>query len=146
MCDCPSWIETEDKRNLFVTDSDVVSFHENQPGTEAIDWNDCCGHSFIQKVYGKQINSKNIEGFPCPPEIETALREGKMNRMLRSSVAHFHNWKNPPNSIFMFLAKDEYGSVRRAVAGHPSTPVDLLTVLAKDEDRDVRSAVAGRLK
>jgi hypothetical protein len=47
-----------------------------------------------------------------------------------------------PREVWVMLATDDDGDVRRRVAGNPSTPPAVLERLATDDDGDVRRRVA----
>lgn len=79
MCDFPSWIETEDGKNWFLVDRDVVVGMENKKFEF---WVDALGHSAIEKLFG--VKGKHKEGREgLPPEFEQAIRDGKCNRMAK---------------------------------------------------------------
>ena len=50
-----------------------------------------------------------------------------------------------PDILYYLAEHDEEASVRRAVAGNSSTPLQASSVLSKDSDIDVRLALAERL-
>ena len=77
MCQFPSWIELEDKSIVYLTDKDL----ENPCFSDNTD-NDLVGHSAIRKMYTK-IKGTNQEGFPCHPEIVQAIKDGKMNKLMK---------------------------------------------------------------
>ncbi len=52
------------------------------------------------------------------------------------------SYPGSPPEVLYFLASDEDGEVRRAVAGNPSTPIKASVVLAKDAQAEVRKANA----
>ena len=67
-------------------------------------------------------------------DIEFLKKHGKINLLDSNSISH---------ELLEKLAGDEEVIVRREVAKHPKTPVDILTKLAEDGDDDVRYYVAG---
>ena len=77
MCQFPSWIELEDKSIVYLTDKDLKKpcFKDNTD-------NDLVGHSAIRKMYTK-IKGTNKEGFPCHLEIVQAIKDGKMNKLMK---------------------------------------------------------------
>ena len=67
-------------------------------------------------------------------DIEFLKKHGKLNLLDSNSISH---------ELLEKLAGDEEVIVRREVAKHPKTPVDILTKLAGDGDDDVRYYVSG---
>ncbi|HUX17186.1 MAG TPA: hypothetical protein VMW52_11985 [Phycisphaerae bacterium] len=76
MCQFPSWIETDDKHVLFLTDNDL-----SNPALADLVPHDCCGHTAIRRVYPGAAG-RDCEQFPCPPAIVAALRAGKLAKIM----------------------------------------------------------------
>jgi hypothetical protein len=76
-----SWFH-EDGGYIFLTDEDIVAWHENQgAGREHINWNDFVGHGGITKVFGVNHRAHH-EGFvEMPDVIKKTIFEGKMDMM-----------------------------------------------------------------
>jgi len=82
MSEMLSWFKTKDGF-LFLTDDDVISYHENKGNnTEYIKWDDYVGHSGLMKVYNLPNIHAHQEGFVGMPLVgRKAILDGKMNKL-----------------------------------------------------------------
>ena len=76
MCDFPSWIIGKDEKIYFCTDKDLE--RANIPYVDGV------GHHAVRRVWGN-IEGDEEERFPCPPVIATAIRQGKMRKMMKAA-------------------------------------------------------------
>ena len=138
MCEVPSWIESEGS-NYWLSDKDVIRWHEeNKPG-QNINWDDFTGHSGIKKVFG--VSGWNKEGFPCPDQILNGMLSGKMNEICRHAD-NINSWPVEMLPVLTKLSTDEDTGVRWGVAENTNTPAEVLTKLSTDEYSGVRWRVA----
>ena len=77
MYEFPYWYESKDGKDvIFLQDQDI------ECAWTAIS-NDVIGHRSIEKIYPVPPGYIGKEGFPCHPAVADAIRNGKMDRMMR---------------------------------------------------------------
>jgi hypothetical protein len=138
MCYVPSWIESEGKI-YYLTDKDVISYHEHKKPGQKINYNDFTGHSGIKAVLG--VSGTDKENFPCPKEILDKILSGKMDNICRKAE-NIESWPKEMIPILAKLSQDDDYRVRWRVAENPNTPADILAKLSQDDDYHVRWGVA----
>lgn len=87
MPEMASWFEIEKGKFAFLTDDDVIAWHENQGmGTKYIEWNNFVGHGGLMKVFGLPDKYQHQEGFVGMPEIiKRHIFDGKMNKLFSAA-------------------------------------------------------------
>ena len=135
----PSWI-VKGNSLFYLTDKDVVDYHNREKPGQQINWNDFTGHSGIRQIY-PGLGGEEKEGFPCPKEMLKRLLSGKMKNICRNAD-NIHLWPVKMLPVLTMLSDDADACVRRAVAENPICSPELLTMLAADNDDNVRGAVA----
>ncbi len=101
MCEVPSWIVDDKGRLLFVTDKDVENWCQEH-GIE-VDWHNWTGHTGISKIYPNAVQKNQNEGFPCPPEILSALLDGRM-RQICVHADNIYKWTREMAPVLETLA------------------------------------------
>jgi len=116
MCDFPSWLE-KDGEALFLTDDDIIAWHETNRQGQSINWHDFVGHSGIIKILGDN-GGEHKELFPIHPDIAKAIREGKMDKMMR--LGGWANLNLDNDTVLLEQFRHDEATIRLRMIGDPS--------------------------
>lgn len=119
MAEMASWFKIEDGGFVFVTDEDVLAYHDqNGEDRSNIPWNDMVGHPGILKVFGIPDKYPHTEGFVHMPDvIKKHIFDGKMDTLF----AHAGNLREATQEFIPLIKRlaNRYPNVEAQLKSNP---------------------------